>query len=88
MLALTVLLPALLFGLGAVGLALREERALQPGFGQRGPGACCRRVVEATERACTSMAPLHQRIRRFLHPWFRLRPCLSEAAAFSCHSQG
>ena len=38
MLALTVLLPALLFGLGTVGLALREERALQPGFGQRGPG--------------------------------------------------
>jgi hypothetical protein len=36
MLGLTVLLPALLFGLGTVGLALREERALQPGLGRSG----------------------------------------------------
>jgi hypothetical protein len=37
MLCLTVLLPALLFGFGAVMLSLREERALASGFGQGGP---------------------------------------------------
>jgi hypothetical protein len=37
MLCLTVLLPALLFGFGAVMLSLREERALASGLGQGGP---------------------------------------------------